>query len=50
MLKRRIINVHSNTRAQLELQIWRLSKVSTGGRIGDFGKFLKCFAKSLNID
>ena len=30
MLKRNSFNVHSNTRKLLALQIWRLSKVTTG--------------------
>ena len=45
MLKRNSINVHSNTQ-QLVMQIWPLSKMRIGCRIGDFEKFWNGFAKS----
>ena len=39
MLKSDSINVHSNTRQLLAVQIWRLSKVRTGWLYSDFGLF-----------
>ena len=55
MLKRNSVNVHSNNRPQLALQIWRLPKVRTSWPYRSFWKFLNGFTKSprlivLNID